>query len=153
MIKSIKKFIDKQVSQIEKASVTEHDIQLAAATLLFEVIKADHVIEDSEITSVSSLLEKHFSLDKEEVDNLIQLARDSSEEASCLQSFTRTICENYDNKQRCELVQYCWLIAFADGTIDTHERHLIRKIASLLYLNDKQIIQTRESAKRSLALV
>ena len=51
-----------------------------------------------------------------------------------------------------KLLEYLWVLALADERIDPHERHLVRKVAGLLYLNEKQIMQSRENAKRQLGI-
>lgn len=148
MFKSIKEFVENRLNFDQNSAPDQAQIQLAAATLLFEVIRADHEIEDAELSRLQSILEQDFDLQTEDVDALTSLAQQTAEDAISLQSFTRTICDNFNNEQRCELIKQCWCIALADGHIDRHERHLIRKLAGLLYLNEKQIIQTRESAKQ-----
>ncbi|NND00635.1 MAG: TerB family tellurite resistance protein, partial [Gammaproteobacteria bacterium] len=54
--------------------------------------------------------------------------------------------------KRQKLLEYLWIIALADREIDRHERHLVRKIASLLYLNESEIVQSRELARAQLHL-
>jgi uncharacterized tellurite resistance protein B-like protein len=44
------------------------------------------------------------------------------------------------------------VIALADKVIDAHERHLVRKVAGLLYLNEMQIVHARENAKELLGI-
>lgn len=151
MYKSIKEFIDNRLSFNKESVPDESQIQLAAATLLFEVIRADHQIEDAEISRFKTILEQRFQIEADDVETLMSLAQESAEDAVSLQGFTRTICDNFDNQQRCELIKHCWCIALADGQIETHERHLVRKLAGLLYLNEKQIIQTLESAKKAMS--
>jgi len=51
-----------------------------------------------------------------------------------------------------KLLEYLWLLALADDQIDPHERHLVRKVAGLLYLNEAQILQSREQAKAQLGI-
>ncbi len=77
----------------------------------------------------------------------IALAEDTSDKSTSLHGFTRQLCDAWNNSQRCELVEDLWLIALADGKIDAHERHIIRKIAALLYLTDTQIAHAKEAAK------
>ncbi len=125
----------------------EEDVKLAAATLMFELIRADGQVDDEEIEQMQRVLAQEFHLSKAYVDALIQQAQASAENAISLQGFTRQICDSWDNDQRVKLLEYLWILALADGHIDTHERHLVRKVAGLLYLTDRQINLAREAAK------
>lgn len=148
MLRTFEQFIKNRFN--DNLALTEpnsHDIALAAATLMFEVVKSDSDIHLFENQQMVEQLRKQFSLSREEIVELVALAEDTSDKSISLHSFTRQLCDAWNNSQRCELVEDLWLIAFADGKIDAHERHIIRKIAALLYLTDRQIILAREAAK------
>ncbi len=126
-------------------------LKLSAAVLMIEVLAADDVVDQREVDHVTQLLQSQFAIDANDVDRLFERARKESDEAVSLQGFTRQICEHYDNEQRVELLTMLWEVAMVDEHVDGNERHLIRKIAGLLYLTDRQIIQAREAAKSSLS--
>ena len=148
MLKTFKQFV--KVHFADNDALTEpnaHDIALAAATLMFEVIKSDNDVELFENQRMAEQLRKQFDLSPEETTELVALAEDASDRATSLHEFTRQLCDYWNNLQRCELVEDLWLIALVDGKIDAHERHIIRKIAALLHLSDKQIILTKIAAQ------
>ena len=124
------------------------DIKLAAATLMFELIRADGNVDPNEVAHMREILVSQFALDNNAVDRLCQLAEENAIEAISLHAFTREICEQWDNSKRVELLENLWFLALSDEIIDSHERHLVRKIANLLYLNETEIIQTRERARQ-----
>lgn len=148
MLKTFKQFVTEHFT--DNNALTEpnsHDIALAAATLMFEVIKSDSDIHLFENQQMAEQLRKQFDLSCEEIAELVALAEDTSDKSVSLHSFTRQLCDSWDNSQRCELIKDLWIIALADGQIDAHERHVIRKIAALLYLTDKQIALAKIAAK------
>jgi len=126
----------------------QHQLKVAAATLMFELIRSDGDIDPNELSSLDQILEQEFALSESERALLTKQAQQSAEQSISLQGFTREICKQWGNEQRIKLLEYLWILAFADNHIDTHERHLIRKIAGLLYLNDKEIIIAKENAKQ-----
>lgn len=128
----------------------KHQLQVAAATLMFELIRSDGDIDSSELSSLEKILKDEFSLNENERALLTEKAQQSAEQAISLQSFTREICNQWNNEQRIRLLEHLWILALADNHIDAHERHLIRKIAGLLYLNDKEIIIAKENAKNKI---
>ena len=145
MFKSIKELFSANV--INKQP-DKHQLQVAAATLMFELIRSDGDIDSDELESFDRILKDEFSLDENERSLLKEQAQDSAEQAISLQGFTREVCEQWDNEQRLKLLEHLWVLAFADNHIDSHERHFVRKIAGLLYLNDKEIILAKENAKK-----
>ncbi len=136
MLKSLKQLFKSESSSI---APSDHDLKLAAATLMFELIRSDGEVYDGELKHMQALLEKEFDLETDTVLQLIDDAQESANEAISLQGFTREICENWDNPKRVKLIEYLWIIALADDRIDPQERHLVRKLAGLLYVNEKEI--------------
>ena len=131
---------------------TEREVQLAAATLMFEMIRSDGAVDQVELDQMQTLLQTHSDISGQEIDEFMIDARKSAESAISLQGFTRQICEQWDNQQRLQLLENLWVLALADEVIDANERHLVRKIAGLLYMTDRQINIAKESAKQRLGL-
>ena len=135
-----------------KKDPSDQDLKLAAATLIFEVVRSDGRIDQVELIYMGEILRREFKLSENELDELFKLAKDTANEATSLQGFTRDICNNWGNPKRMKLLEYLWMLALADDQIDPHERHLVRKVAGLLYLNEAQILESREQAKRELGI-
>lgn len=149
MLKSLKKLVKKTANNKES---NELELKLAAATLMFEVIRSDGRIDKVELIYMEEILRREFKLNEDELEELFKQAKETAHEATSLQGFTREICESWGNGKRAKLLEYLWMLALADDRIDPHERHLVRKVAGLLYLNESQIIQSRELAKRQLGI-
>ena len=149
MLKSFKTIFKK--AKVDK-NPSDSDLKLAAATLMFEVISSDGRVDQVEQIYMSEILRREFNLNESELDALAKLAENTASEATSLQGFTRDICNNWGSSKRMKLLEYLWMLALADDKIDPHERHLVRKVAGLLYLNDEQILTSRELAKRQLGI-
>lgn len=148
----LKSLVDLFKSKTDLVNPTERDLKLAAATLMFEVIRSDGKVDQIELDHMGKILQREFSLSDEELTELSELAKETAQEAISLQGFTREICESWDNPKRMKLLEYLWMLALADEEIDPHERHLVRKVAGLLYLTDTQIVVARENAKQQLGV-
>lgn len=149
MLKSLKELFKPGAPRQEPS---EHDLRLAAATLMFELIRSDGRVDKVELIYMNEILQREFKLDEEEVEELFKQAKETAHEAISLQGFTRQICDTWGNSKRVKLLEYLWMLALADDNIDPHERHLVRKVAGLLYLNETEIIQAQEQAKRQLGM-
>lgn len=149
MLKSLKELFK---SDTNKQNPSDHDLRLAAATLMFELIRSDGRVDRVELVYMGEILRREFKLGEEELDELFKLAKESAHEATSLQGFTRAICDNWGNAKRIKLLEYLWMLALSDERIDPHERHLVRKVAGLLYLNEGEIVIARENAKAQLGI-
>lgn len=134
----------------EKRDPTEQELKLAAATLMFEVIRADGRIDEVELTYMREILSREFKLNDDELDELFESAKEKANDAISLHGFTRDICNTWGKSKREKLLEYLWMLALADKQVDPHERHLVRKVAGLLYLNENQIQTSRQAAKIQL---
>lgn len=144
MLKKLRSLFDAPKSENTPSS---NDVKLAAATLMFEMIRSDGHIDEIELDQMRSLLKIEMGIAGDDIEELIKQAQSTAEDAISLQGFTRQICEQWSNEQRLQLLENLWLIALSDQTIDANERHLVRKIAGLLYMTDRQINMAKESAK------
>lgn len=136
----------------EKREPSDQELKLAAATLMFEVIRSDGRIDQVELIYMSDILRQEFKLNDDELDELFKQAKETAHEATSLQGFTREICDSWGNAKRAKLLEYLWMLALADDQIDPHERHLVRKVAGLLYLNEAEVRSSREAAKKQLGI-
>jgi len=153
MFKSLYEFYSsRSKSSKSGGEPSDEELKLAAATLMFEVVRSDGKIERVELLAMGEILRHKFELSDEDIAIMMELARRSSDDATSLQGFTRDICERWGNAKRVKLLEHLWVISLADKTIDSHERHTVRKIASLLYLTEMQIVQAKENAKAKMGI-
>ena len=68
--------------------------------------------------------------------------------------FTREISKRLSMEQRVGIVEMLWEVAYADGVLDPHEDMLLRQIAGLIHVPDRERGMERASArsKRAAAL-
>ena len=148
MLKSVKEFFERNLEKPrDRDRVTEHQLNLAAAALLFEVSRSDYVVDERERLRIREMVEQHFDVDAAEVERLIELAEQEAHDATSLHGFTSLITENWSVTDRTHLAEMMWDIAYADGALDDHEVHLMRKIERLLYIPHKHFIAGKLRAR------
>ncbi len=133
------------------AAAREHALQLAAAALMFEVVRADASVVDEERTVMRASLRSVFELSSEETDELVRLGEQQSRSASSLYEFTSLVDAELDAAQKKRIVELLWLVAFADGHKDAHEEHLVRLIAGLLHVPHPDFIEAKLRARERSA--
>lgn len=126
-------------------------LELAGAALLFEVIKADHEMDDREFASIAEVLRAGSARNTRDVEELIELARRESGAATSLYEFTSLINEHCSYEEKCVLIRNMWRIAYADSQISKYEDHLIRKVSDLIYVSHSDFIRMKLAEKKQSA--
>jgi uncharacterized tellurite resistance protein B-like protein len=122
-------------------------LRLAAAALLFEVVRADARIKDEERTVARAAIQGTFGLSRDETDELMRLAEEQSREATSLYEFTHLIDEAFSPEEKKRVVELLWLVAFADSEKDAHEEQIVRRIAGLLHVPHPDFIDAKIKAR------
>lgn len=149
MIASIKQFFDAFIApQTERSAAdAEKALQIATAALLLEMMRMDKHVTADERASVAASLQAQFKLDDEQMDALIALADAEAQQASGYYEFTSLINSACSPNQKIRIIENMWQVALADGHLDAHEEHLMRKIASLLYIGHADYIAAKLRAR------
>jgi uncharacterized tellurite resistance protein B-like protein len=121
----------------------EESLQLAVGLLLLDVARADMEVSPEERHVAGRLLEKFFPLSPEQAQALVDAAQREAGEATSLYPFTSLINRECDLEERTRIVGMLWQVSWADGRIDAHEEHLVRKVAELLHVPHSRFIQAR----------
>jgi len=148
MIVKIKRFFEQYIIVTESISEDEleHQLQLACAALMIEVLYADYSVDQSEIDTLRKALQDNFDLKIDEAESLIQLAEEERTQATDYYQFTSLINEFYTQQQKRELVTRLWQMAYADHTVHKLEEHLVRRLADLLHVPHSAFIQSKHRA-------
>jgi len=147
MLKSMMRFLETTFAGDEEgqeSADSEHDLRLAMAVLLVEMSRADFVSDVAEAEALRGILARHFQLEQQEAEALMGQAGARAEEMVSLQHYTRAIHENLSEPQKHRLIEMLLEVALADGHFDKHERHLLDKIADLIYLRRSDYVVIRD---------
>jgi uncharacterized tellurite resistance protein B-like protein len=125
----------------------ERGLRLAAAALLFEVVRADGVVKAEEQTVLRAALRSTFSIGDDELDELVATGAAQSREAISLFEFTRQVDESLSQDEKKRIVELLWLVSFADGQKAAEEEHIVRRIAGLLHVTHPDFIDAKIRAR------
>jgi uncharacterized tellurite resistance protein B-like protein len=151
MLKTLKDLFDSLAAPAPTApgASAEHTLQLATAVLLVEVMRADPDLAAVEREAILAALRDKFALADDEGERLVELAHQTSREASDLFRFTSRINESFDDAQKARMIEHMWRVAYADSVLDAHENHLMRRIADLLHVPHRAFIVAKLRAEES----
>ena len=139
-----------KTEESENPIIDDNTSTKACIALLLETSMADEVLDESELMALKNTLQKDFQINEDEIDELIDLARENVEDSTSLYEFTRDINDNFDAAERVKLIESMWKIAYADGNIDKYEEHIIRKVSNLIYVAHSDFIKAKLSAKEQI---
>jgi len=121
-----------------------NDLQLAAAVVLVEAARRDDDYNLSERRVIEGLLRERFSLVAEEAERLIEAADAATDYAVELYTYTRRIKDAFDEDERIRMIEMLWEVVYADGKVDHLEANLLRRVAGLLYVTDRESGEARK---------
>ena len=121
----------------------ERALRIATALLLVEVARADYEDDLEEGAAVVAEMKKFFALADAEAELLVAEARRQADHAVSLQTFTRRLVEDLSEAERHRVVEMLWRVALADRRLDKHEDYVVRQVAELLYVTQRDLIRIR----------
>ena len=128
----------------EPAPLDGDESHLALAALLVRIARADGDYADPERTRIDRLLTGRYGLTPFEAAKLRADAETLESEAPDTVRFTRAIKEAVPYEDREEVIEALWEIALADGARDHEEDALMRLIAPMLGVNDRDSALARQ---------
>ncbi len=111
--------------------------RVALTALLVEAARADGQYLDSERQMIDRILMDRFSLDQAGASALRAEGEAAQAEAVDLVGFTRVVKDAVAYEERIEVIEAVWRVVYADDDRDVDEGALIRKLAGLLYVPDR----------------
>ena len=128
----------------------EHSFESDLYNLIYGIIIADHEISEQEINFASELVEFYFKIpiqsNKEQFTKLANQQHFNTD----LSQFSYRLKTSLSYEQRMDVILICWQVLMVDGKEDQLEVSTVRKISTLLGLEDKDFILIRNRVKDSL---
>ena len=122
------------------------DPRLSVAVLMVEAALQDEHFCERERGMIQTLLMRRFNLTGEEYGQLIAAAEDQNKQLVQLLGHTSDIAETMAMKERVDLIGMLWDVAYADDELHPEEELLIRRIAGLISVGDRDRVMARKEA-------
>ena len=152
MLTNIKDFFARHISpQVSETEDQQHQLKLATAALLVEMMHQDHDVKKEEIEAVKTALKAKFSVTEDACNELFVLAEKQHAEAVDFYQSTHLIAKNFTQAEKIKVIELLWSIAYADQCLDALEEHMVRKIADLIYVSHKDFLQTKHKVQQALS--
>ena len=123
----------------EKTDANLESINIACLLIHAAKIDENYTSEEKEI--VKKTVKKLYP-DLDNLDEVVSKAEQKENDSNHIQEFTKEVKSlNLENK--IIIVETLWRIILSDGKSDIYENNLMRRLAGLLYLDDKIVGETK----------
>ena len=130
------KFLNKDK---EKPDANTESINIAC--LLIHAAKIDENYTSEEREIIKKTVKKLYP-DLDNLDGIVTQAEQKEKDSNHIQEFTRDV-KSLSTENKVIIVETLWKIILSDGKSDIYEDNLMRRLAGLLYLDDKVVGETK----------
>ena len=130
------KFLNKDKG---KPDTNEESINIAC--LLIHAAKIDENYTSEEREIIKKTVKKLYP-NLNNLDEIITKAEQKENDSNHIHEFTRDV-KSLSTENKIIIVETLWRIILSDGKSDVYENNLMRRLAGLLYLDDKVVGETK----------
>ena len=117
----------------EKSDTNAESVNIACLLIHAAKIDENYTSEEKEI--VKKTVKKLYP-DLDNLDNIVSKAEQKENDSNHIQEFTNDV-KSLSLENKIIIVETLWRIILSDGKSDIYEDNLMRRLAGLLYLDDK----------------
>ncbi len=134
------------------ARLPDPDSRRAMAALLVRIARADGDYSEEEIERIDRILARRYGLSPFDAVALRREGETFEQMAPDTVRFTRAIKDAVDYDHREGVIEAMWEVVLADGVRDTEEDTLLRLVANLLGVNDRDSNLARQRVEHRLGI-
>jgi|TARA_B100001093_G_C26503353_1_gene874286 uncharacterized tellurite resistance protein B-like protein len=122
----------------------KYDFEKVAA-LLIHAAKIDENFSNEEEKIIYQTLLK-IGANNEKIDKIIQIGKEIEENSNQILDFTKEV-KNMSDENKIKIIEALWSIIYSNKKADIFETNLMRRLAGLLYVDNKTMGLIKERIK------
>ncbi len=130
----------------EKKGDTKTSDLARVTALLIHAAKIDENFSKEEEVIISKALLK-IGADQDNLENILKEGKEIEEKSNQILDFTREV-KNMDGEKKIEIIETLWRIIYSNKEADMFETNLMRRLAGLLYIDNKIMGDIKEKIKK-----
>ena len=138
----------KRLTAPEPEQLPDEDARLALTALLVRVARSDGHYASSEKAEIDAAISRRYGLEPQGMARLREEAEMLEAEAPDTVRFTRAIKDAIAYEERLAVIEALWSVVLADGERAQEENALLRLVASLLGIEDRDSALARQKVER-----
>ena len=141
-------FLKKNKNENKKEAEKNTELLSKTASLLIHAAKMDQKYSDEEKEIIRKTMIE-LGCEDDSIDEMLIIAEKNESDSNQILDFTRKV-KNTDDSFKTKLIEALWKIIFSDNKADMYESSLMRRLAGLLYLDNKTVGEIKEQIKKKL---
>ena len=117
--------------------------------LLIHAAKIDENYTENEKKIIKNVIVDLNEINSNQADELLKLAEEKERGSNQIIEFTKEI-KKYSMEFRLKIIEILWKIVYSDGSSDSYESNLIKRVCGLLYVSDINNGSIKLKVKNSL---
>ena len=128
----------------EKKNQNKDFIDVCALLIHAAKIDEDYSNKEEQIIKKTLLL---IGVKKEDLDEIISKAELIEKDANQILNFTKKV-KNMEEEDKIKIIEALWRIIYSNNNADIYETNLMRRLAGLLYIDNKVMGDIKEKIKK-----
>ena len=128
------------------------EIILASTCLLLSIADADDNIDDKELSIIDEIIQDFFDIKKDNTQRIINEARESLKDSTDYFSYGKKLNEAFSLTDKIDFISCIFEVAYSDGKYHYLEEYMIKKIAHMLHIENKDLVNVKMDIKRLFKL-
>tara|TARA_B100000963_G_C22086455_1_gene434570 strand:+ start:85 stop:498 length:414 start_codon:yes stop_codon:yes gene_type:complete len=129
----------------KKKEVKNNNFQIKICALLIHAAKIDENYTEKEEEIIIKTLSE-LGLEKENISKTIEEAKIIEKNANQILDFTKEV-KNLSDHDKIKIIESLWSIIYSNKEADIYETNLMRRLAGLLYIDNKTMGDIKERVK------
>ena len=131
----------------KKKEIKNNNFHTKICALLIHASKIDQNYTDEEEEIIRKTLEE-LGLEKENISKTIKEAKLIEENSNQILDFTKEV-KNLPEQDKIKIIESLWSIIYSNKDADIYETNLMRRLAGLLYIDNKTMGDIKERIKKN----
>jgi len=127
------------------------DGHIALCVLLLEAAFVDGECSAEELSHLKETLTSKYDITPQDIDELLASSGEKRKESVDIFNFTRYMNNNFNKQEKIDVMESVWSILLIDEHLEAHEDHFAHKLANLLRLTHKELIDAKLAVRKKLA--
>ena len=131
----------------KKEEIKNNNFLTKVCALLIHAAKIDENYTDQEEEIIKKTL-KELGLEDKNISKTIEKAKIIEESSNQILDFTREV-KNLPEEDKIKIIEALWSIVYSNNDADMYETNLMRRLAGLLYIDNKTMGDIKEKIKQN----
>ena len=130
----------------KKKNLNNNEYLIKVAALLIHAAKIDEKFSSIEENIIKQTLLK-IGANNDNVEEIIKSGEKIEENSNQILDFTKEV-KNMSEKDKIKIIETLWKIIYSNKIADNYETNLMRRLAGLLYIDNKIMGDIKEKIKK-----